>query len=664
MRRVRGTRGTIGTWSVVFVAGALAAAPADGVGQQRVERAIPGDMTPPTFFERAVERGTRTTTGAPGDRYWQNWATYELEARLDPETAELEGSVAIRYENRSPYRLPAVMLHLHQNIHEEGAARNEALEVTGGMTLTRVSVDGQFLDAGDPQDGPAWEVDGTVLAVRLFEPMEPGDTVTLNIGWENVLPQNGAGRMGHSEHEMYFVAYWFPKVAVFDDLRGWDAQPYLGAAEFYDGFGDYTASLSVPAGWTLQATGDLLNPEEVYTPRTLERLAAASTTDDRVVVATAEDLEQRLVTTAGTDGWLTYRFAADSVRDFTFTTSNVQRWDATSAVVPDRDGDGTEDRVAIHAFWREDRAPLWAEQWRYGKQSIEFHSDYTGYAYPWPHMTSVEGADIIGGGMEFPMLTVMGSYEGQQPQALFNVTSHEIAHMWIPMIVGTNEKRHAWMDEGSTSFLENQSRMELWPGVDHHRLEAQNYLAVAAAGLEQSMMRHGDWYEPGPGYGTASYPKPAALMVALREVVMEPARWEEAYRTFIDEWAYKHPAPWDFFHTFERFAEQDLGWFWTSFYEQTWTMDHAVTRIETRPSGEIVVHIEDRGRAPFPAVVRIRTTSEGVVDRRIEVDHWLAGNRTATIELPASVGRVTRVELNPSGYAPDADRTNDFFPRG
>src|SRR5690606_21997038 len=140
-----------------------------------------------------------------------------------------------------------------------------------------------------------------------------------------------------------------------------------------------------------------------------------------------------------------------------------------------------------HSFWRENRAPLWEHQWRHGKQSIEFHSRYTGIAYPWPHMTSVEGADSIGGGMEFPMMTVIGPYTGRSEQDLFNVTSHEIAHMWVPMIVSTHEKRHAWMDEGMTTFLEGESRMELWPGVDHHRVEARSYLQVAAVEQEQSM---------------------------------------------------------------------------------------------------------------------------------------------------------------------------------
>ncbi|MDP2957279.1 MAG: M1 family metallopeptidase, partial [Longimicrobiales bacterium] len=540
---------------------------------------------------------------------------------------------------------------------------NSPQEVTGGVDLSRVEVAGVPLEPGDLRAGPGYRIEGTVMTLRPPEPVEPGDTVTLAFTWSTTLPQNGAGRMGNSAKEMYFVAYWFPKVAVFDDLRGWDAEPYLSNAEFYDEFGSYRAALTVPAGWTVMATGRLANGEDVYTSATLARLAEAAKSDTKVEVATTADLQAARVTTQGTDGWLTYRFEADSVRDFAWTTSNVQRWDATSAVVPDRNGDGVEDRVLIHSFWREERAPLWEGQWLYGKQAIEHHSRFTDFAYPWPHMTSVEGADIIGGGMEFPMLTLIGPYEGEEPQALFNVTSHELAHMWIPMIVGSNETRNAWMDEGSTTFLEDQSRVDLWPGVDHHRLEAQPYLQVAAAGMEQPLMRHGDWYEPGPGYGIASYSKPATLMVALRDL-MGWAKWEEAYRTFISEWAYKHPTPWDFFNTFERFAGEDLDWFWTSFYFETWTVDFDAVSATTSPGNGAVVRVANRGLAPFPVKVRITTSAGGVIERDVPVQHWLEGNRWVELELPASVGAVTRVEVDPLAFVPDVDRSNNFWPRG
>jgi hypothetical protein len=567
------------------------------------------------------------------------------------------------YYNRSPVPLRILAVHLYQNLHADGVARNSAQEITGGVRLTRVAAAGTELEEASLEVGPAYEVDGTVMTIRPPEAVAPGDSITLEFEWATTIPAKGAGRMGYSDKEVYFIAYWFPKVAVFDDLRGWDAEPYLSSAEFYDEFGDYEVSLSVPAGWTVMATGTLENGEEVYTAQTLERMALAGTSDERVEVAAPADLRAGRVTTAGTAGWLTYRFAADSVRDFTWTTSNVQRWDATSALVPDRDGDGAEDRVLINAFWREERAPLWEDQWRYGKESIEHHSRFTGFAYPWPHMTSVEGEDIIGGGMEFPMLTLIGGYRNAEPQALFNVTAHELAHMWIPMIVGSNETRHAWMDEGSTTFLEDVSRMEYWPGVDHHRLEAQGYLQVAAAGLEQSMMRHGDWYEPGPGYGIASYSKPATLMVALRDLLGRET-WENGYREFIADWAYKHPTPWDFFNTFERVAERNLDWFWTSFYYETWAVDFDAAGVAPATGEPTVVRVVNRGLAPFPVTVRITTANGTFIDRTVPVEYWLEGHREMLFEVPITGGPVTRVEVDPANVVPDIDRSNNFWPRG
>lgn len=675
--------------AVVFLA--LGIGPVVALSAQKAPRvrAIPAAVVPPTEFERAVDRGWRSEDGSPGHSYWQNWVGYDLTAKLDPETAKLEGTVRILYHHDAPANLPSVWVHLHQNLHKAGSPRSTVQEITGGVIIKSLSADGEELEEHPLEEGPGYEVNGSLMQVRPTIGIERGDTLQLDIEWEVTLPQNGAGRMGHSDNEVFFVAYWFPKMAIFDDLRGWNNEPYLGNAEFYDEFGDYDVEIQVPTGWTVMGTGKLENPGRVFSPITLERLAEAAESDERVMIADVGSRDAGTVTAAGVDGWLTYRFSAENVRDFAWTASNVQNWDATSALVTvpevgeesedeageSRDDDGPSDdepevqvplvekRVMIHSFWREDRAPVWADQWLYAKQSIEHHSEYTGFGYPWPHMTSVEGADIIEGGMEFPMMTLIGPFKAGETTNLSNVTSHEIGHMWVPMIVGTDEKRHAWMDEGSTTFLEDQSKMALWPGVDHHRVQARSYLQVAAARREQSMMLHGDFYEPGPGYGIASYPKPATLMVALRAVIGADV-WEEAYRTFIAEWAYKHPTPWDFFNTFERFAGKDLDWFWSSFYYETWTLDHSIRTVATKPRGGAVVTIEDRGNAIFPATVRIRTASGIDFNHDIPVEHWLQGNSTYEIDIAPSAGAVTRVELDPRGIAPDIDRSNNFWPRG
>jgi hypothetical protein len=623
-----------------------------------VERPVPGPVVPPAFFGAAVEAGTRTTTGAPGSAYWQQRANYRIEARLDPLEARVSGTGTIRYENRSPYTLQVLVLNLYQNLHAPGAVRNEPQEVTGGVEIRRVSVGGQPAPPVEQASAPpAHQVDGTILVVAPREPIAPGGSAEIEIEWAFQVPRSSAGRMGHSDHEVFFVAYWFPKMAVYDDLIRWDAEPYMGNAEFYDGFGDYEVSLTVPAGWTVMGTGELRNASEVFSQQTLQRLERAAASDTVVHVATAEDRAQGRVTASPSSGELTYRFRASNVRDFAWTASNIQSWDATSAVVPA--GANGSRRVGIHTFWREARAPLWADQAGYAKHAVEHHSRYTGVAYPWPHMTSVEGDGIIGGGMEFPMLTVMGSYQGRAAEDLYSVTSHEIAHMWVPMIVGTNERRYAWMDEGSTTFLENVSREDRFPGSDPHGGDLATYLQGVGADLEQPLMRHGDYYEPGPGYGIASYPKPSALLYTLREL-MGAQSFERAYRTFLSEWAYRHPTPWDFFNTFERFAGQDLDWFWQSFYYETWPLDHGIQGVEMR-DGAPVITVVDHGFAVMPVRLTIETSASGTLEREVAVTEWLAGRTSVEISLPASVGDVLSVRIDPGIAYLDMDPSDNVW---
>ena len=652
------------TSSLVTTLLVLILAPAPAVAQVAQEeivltRPIPGPVVPPAYYLEAIESGTRTPDGRPGPDYWQIYSEYDIEAKLDPRTGVVSGRQMVRFFNRSPEDIPFLMLHLHQNQHAEGVPRRGFSEVTGGITLHSVAVDGTHLFATASPEEPGYLVMGSIMRLQLPTPVAAGGAVEVEVTWSFRVPRS-AGRMGHSDREMYFLAYWFPKIGVYDDLRGWDAEPYLGS-EFYDSYADYRVSISVPAGWTVMATGNLENSEEVFSEQTIERLAAARTADDVVKIATTEDRQEGRVTISPPSGTLTYHFEANLVRDFTWTASNVQEWDATTAIVADRDGNGVEDKVDIHSFWRPERAPLWVDQARYAKHSIEFLSRETGLTYPWPHMTSVEGDGIIGGGMEFPMLTLIGSYRTRgEAINLYGVTLHELAHMWTPMILGTNEKRHAWMDEGFASYLTARGLPEYWPEADDPEAEeAAAYLSAARDEGEGAMMRHGDYYEQ--GYGVASYAKPSTMLVMLREFLGDEV-FEGALRAYFDEWIYKHPTPWDFFSTLERAAGTDLDWLWSSWYYETWHLDQAVAGVTEGAEGPVVT-IEDHGFVPMPALVRIETSEGGTIEHTVPVSHWLSGATSYDIELPSSVGEVREVRIDPEGLFPDLDRDNNVWPR-
>jgi hypothetical protein len=536
--------------------------------------------------------------------------------------------------------------------------RNEPAEVTGGVILDRVSAGGRPLSDGAIHLGPAYEVIGTTIAVRPHQPLAPAGSLELAIDWHFAVPRSSAGRMGHSGDSVFHLAYWYPWMAVYDDVVGWQVDQYLGGSEFYAGFGSYDLTIEVPDGWVVTATGRLTNAAEVLPDPIRRRLEQAERSDTVVHVLTAADLGPGRATRPAPGGWQRWRFTADTARDAAFSALRYSRWDAARAPVGDRDGDGRVDYTRVEAFWR-DAAPYWRNGWRYAQHAIDFLSRWTGLAYPWPHATAVEGGDIISGGMEFPMMTLIGDYNDRADSALYYVVAHELAHMWVPMTVANDERRYAWMDEGTTTFNENQARREFFPGPDHEASDREEYLGVARAGLESEIMRWSDYHYPGPAYSTASYAKPATLLATLR-ALLGPDTFTRAFREYLRRWRYKHPKPWDFFNTFNSATGTNLDWFWRTWYYETWTLDQAVASVTGGAAGTVIV-IEDRGLAPMPARVTIRRAGGSAEVREIPVETWLKGATRAEITVPG--GDVTEVTIDAEQRFPDVDRANNRWTR-
>ncbi len=618
-------------------------------------RPLPDPVEPPYAFAQALTQGTRAPNGKPGPRYWQQHARYTLTARLFPEARRLEGAGRIVYTNHAPDTLHLLRLEIAQNLHAPEAVRNTASEMTGGLDLRRVAVAGRTLAEGH---APGYRVRGTQLLLGLPEALAPGASVEIELEWAFSIPQAGAGaRMGYSGGDLFFLAYWYPQMAVYDDVYGWFTDPFLGQAEFYADFADYDLSVEAPAGWIVAATGTLDNPDEVLAPAVAQRMRRAHGSDAPLRVVGPDDFGS--ATRAGDDGRLRWRFSAANVRDVAFSATNASIWEAARTPVGDRDGDGQTDYAAVNTFYRPS-APRWQDVTRYQQHALAHHARFTGFAYPWPHMTAVEGGGIIDGGMEYPMMTLMGDYNERGDDALYYVTAHELGHMWIPMIAGPNERRFSWMDEGATSFLENQTRGDFLPGPDHFDDDRQNYLAAARAEIEGEILRWSDFHYSEAAFGIASYSKPATLLVALRGLLGEET-FLRAYRAFLRDWAYKHPYPYDFFNAFEAAAGRDLDWFWDSWYVRTWTLDQAVGRVTQRP-GEAEIVVEDRGRAPMPVHLTATLDDGQKVNVNLPVDVWLQGQTQASV-LVKSPARVTRVEIDPAQDFPDIDRSNNVWTR-
>ncbi|HEX2091543.1 MAG TPA: M1 family metallopeptidase [Longimicrobiaceae bacterium] len=623
-------------------------------------RPVPHPVTPPERFQRAVREGTRTATGVPGPRYWQQWTSYRLNALLDVQRKQLFGTGRIVYHNRSPDTLAMVFLHLYQNYNAPGAVRNDVAEDPAGpVTLTRLAAQGVTLREGGG-GGPGYVVAGTTARVRPPRPLAPGDSLVLEAEWSFRIPQNMAERAGWSGDDLFFLAYWYPQMSVYDDVAGWHLDQHLGLAEFYMGYGSYDVTVEAPEGWVVAATGELRNEAEVLPEPVLERLRRARGSDQVVHVLTAADFGPGRATRDVPSDRLRWRFHADSVRDFAFSATRQSLWDAMRAPAGDRDGDGRTDFTVAHALYRA-RATAWAGAAGIVRHSVAESARLTGFPYPWSHMTAVEGEGIISGGMEYPMLTLTGALSGGGSDIpIFTVLFHEVLHMWVPMIVGTDETRYGWMDEGLTSYGENLAVMQRFPDQSPLAGDHRAYAAIARSGTEGEIMRWSDFHYNDAAFGVASYQKPAVVLFALRTILGEET-FQRGYREFIRRWAYRHPTPWDFFNAMEAAAGRDLDWFWTPWFFTTWTLDQAIAAV-AQEAGGATVTIRDLGNVPMPVLLRITRENGETLDREVPVESWLGGERTATVRIPAG-SPVTRVEIDPSGTFPDIDRRNNIWTR-
>ncbi|HEX2191028.1 MAG TPA: M1 family metallopeptidase, partial [Longimicrobiaceae bacterium] len=617
-------------------------------------------------YRDAEQRGTRSPAGAPGERYWQQRVSYRIDAELDPRTALLRGRERIVYRNRSPVPLTTVVLNLYQNIFTANVPRNRRTPDTGGVTLERVAAQGQPLaerttaqvPVVTPREGApvGYAVDGTLARLVLPRAVAPGDSAVLEIEWRHTVPPEGAFRTAVEDAlggRVLQVAQWYPQVATFDDVYGWDATPYLGDGEFYLEYGDYDVSLTLPAGWLVGATGTLGNPEQVLTPESQARLAAvASGADSAAQVVGRADLEAGRATQGGANGRVTWRFRADDVRDFAFAASDRYVWEAARATVPG-EGGGAARPVLIHSLYRPG-APGWEEGDRYGKHSVEFFSRMV-VPYAYPQLTVSEGPIY---GMEYPMLVFIA--RPSDPEDLYTVIAHEVAHQWFPMMVGQNEAAYAWMDEGFATYMENRAKEDFYPGSTPFLTELASYAGVAGTEREVPLMRHTDLVGPYGARTMAAYTKPGLLLRSLEGVVGDTV-FAAALTTYAREWRDRHPYPWDFFNTVERVARRDLDWFWYPWWWETGTLDYAVVAVETTEPGTARITIRDLGEVPAPVPVVVTSENGATTRADLPVELWTEDRlRTATLSVPV-YGRPVRVQIDPEFIFPDVDPQNNVW---
>jgi hypothetical protein len=591
----------------------------------------------------------RTGAGRPGQRYWQQRADYRIRATLDPEHHALHGRETIHYVNRSPDALPYLWLFLEQNICGPTSITEKLDQpplvflgstfdfsckgFQGGIELESVRV-------GLKEIKPA--IYGTTMRLDLDKPLASGAFTDISLAWRFTVPDYGAGRMGR-DGMLYEMGQWYPRMVVYDDVRGWNHEPYIGGGEFYLEYGSFDVAITVPASYIVGATGVLRNPEQVLTASQRARLTKARTSADPVAIVSADEVGHPERSRPATTGTLTWHFTADSVRDFAFGASPDFRWDASGY-------QGT----MIHTLYRPS-APEWEEANKMVRSGLEYYSEQW-YPYPYAHITSIEGPIE---GMEYPMITFCPRSPAREDRQW--VLAHELGHQWMPMIVGSNERLYPWMDEGFNTFIDLANAAKYFSGtpygdsIEVHPLHL--YADHARPNQEQPLMLHP--VESHDLFWTG-YQKPALMMQTLRYEVLGKERFDRAFREYIRTWAYKHPTPADFFRLMRDVSGMDLDWFWRDWIYTTARLDQAVDSVVRADSGQ-KVYLSNRGSMTLPLEMDL-VYDDGSTDRiALPVEMWNLGPRFAY--RVRSAKPVRKVTVDPRQALPDTDRSNNVFGR-
>ena len=658
------------TRPITLLAALLAAAPAFAQGAPARLAATNDSIFAPIALP--TPSVYRAADGRPGPSYWQNRNDYRIEARLDTVAHEITGTVRLEYTNNSPEALPYLWFHLEQNLFTP-----EARGVTGaGTRATGTIAPGQGYRIGNVTAAgrPVTPVvTDTRMRIDLPEPVRAnGGKVTVEIPYAFLVPGDKTPRMGRMEARqgtVYALAQWFPRVAVYDDVSGWNTMPYLGSGEFYLGYGDMEYSVTVPATMQVVGTGVLQNPTDVYTPEQRARIARARTSATAVRIVEPREVGTSAATPSRT-GNKTWTFTADNVRDVAWGASAAFIVDGADAEI--RQDDGSTNHVFIQSAYPAEgvstdaAAPGWEEATRYGRAAILNNSRW--FPYPYPEAISV--ATHIGG-MEYPMLHF--SAVTSRHTDLYNVVDHELGHNWFPMIVGSDERRYAWMDEGFNTFINTFSQVTFYDeGADtslpgYGTGKDSRYVTLTRGDTfvqyqarmganNRPIMTYPDRV-PGQAGGFVLYFKPATGLRVLRDEVLGADRFDLAFKTYIRRWAYKHPQPADFMRTMEDVSGEDLDWFWREWLYGTDTFDASLAGLSVI-DGQAVAAVQNNAALVFPVTVEFTFTDGSTVRTQIPVEAWMSGDQAAArVALNGRTVRAARID--PDGLLPDTDRAND-----
>lgn len=600
----------------------------------------------------------RAASGEPGARYWQNRADYQLAARLDDKTNEITGSEVLTYTNNSPQKLSFLWMQLDQNLFKQDSRGSAIIPTSGSRNGTRGGFDGGYkIKSVKVNDADAkFMITDTRMQIFLSKDLAPnGGQLKIKIEYSFISPDYGSDRTGiqnTKNGKIFTIAQWYPRMCVYDDVMGWNTVPYTGPGEFYLEYGDFDLAITAPANHIVLASGELQNPAEVYTAEQQKRWAAASASDKTVLIRTAEEVTNPASRPAGRQE-LTWKFKIKNARDASWASSAAFVVDAAKINLP-----SGKKCMSVSAYPVEsDGNSAWGRSTEYTKAAIE-HYSAKWFEFPYPVASTVAG---VVGGMEYPGIVFCSSRS--KNASLWGVNDHEFGHTWFPMIVGSNERLYGWMDEGFNTFINtlstdafNKGEYKSTRAVDMHRIGAAftrpetEAVLNTPAGIKER------------NNGTLLYSKPGAGLTMLREQILGPERFDFAFRTYVERWAFKHPTPDDFFRTMENASGESLQWFWRGWFINNWRLDVGVREVKyvdgDSAKGALIT-LDNLEKMAMPVILEIKQKDGKTTRIKLPVEIW-ERNNSWTFKYP-STAEIESVTYDPDKVLPDYNEANNVW---
>jgi hypothetical protein len=596
----------------------------------------------PRNVEKAFNNGTRTPEGRPGFNYWQNEANYKIDVVFDPKTRLVKGKERIIYSNNSPDTLNEIFVHLFPNFFKKGNPRDFAInpeDEVEGLVLEKINYNGNGIDAFVYSNYNEYR--GTLLKIKLPYPIFPKMKTEFSFDWNYILNKESDVRTGTIDSSTFFIAYFFPHIAVYDDIDGWNDFQYTGGVEFYNDFADFEVSITVPKDYIVNATGVLQNPDEVLIDKFVKRYQSALISDSVVKIIDSNDIINKNITKANTKN--TWKFKADNVTDFAFALSDHYLWDGSGLIV---DKESVR-RVFIEAAYNKDSKDFYKVA-KTARAEIEYMSTVLpGVPFPYPTETVYNGS----GGMEYPMMVNDSSVPDS---SMVGLTAHEISHTYFPFYMGVNESKYAWMDEGWAAYIDFMTTSTLYSieVIKNSRVKA--YKNAIGNDLDLPIIAIAK-YLKSPVYRYNAYIKAAYFYNMLKEYLGND-KFFKALHIYMDRWHGKHPIPYDFFNSMSNAAGEDLTWLIKPWFFEYGYLDLGIKEI-TKEGNKYKIVVEKKGNYPGGFKLKL-TYSDGtteIITKNVSV--WREGNKQYLIEWPVGKKIIKAILFDKIWL--DADSSND-----